>query len=350
VNLRGAAGTGKTATLEELHRGLVEGGREVVAVAPTTSAVHELEQVGFSAMTVSRLLLDEQQQTNLRGKVLIVDEAGMLSGQQMADVLALAERQDARVIFSGDTRQLQSVDAGDALRVLERESGLRSVSLTQVQRQTTEDYRDAIEELRRNPGRGFEQLDQMGAVREVARAERARSVAEAWGEAHGHSNARGEPRSVLVVCATHEDIGEVTAAIREQRQRAGELGHAVTVERYVPLHYTTAQKQDPQAFQAGQVLVFHRATRHVDRHEALEVVRIEPDRLVAKTETGVERVVSRTDPNVALSSFIISNTPAFRMEQQWGISRSEMDELNILFQNEDKDTYIETMLRRARLP
>jgi hypothetical protein len=55
------------------------------------------------------------------------------------------------------------------------------------------------------------------------------------------------------------------------------------------------------------------------------------------------------DPNVVLSSFIVSNTPPFRMEQQWGISRAEMDELNILFQDEDRDTYIETMLTRARV-
>lgn len=54
------------------------------------------------------------------------------------------------------------------------------------------------------------------------------------------------------------------------------------------------------------------------------------------------------DPNVVLSSFIVSNTQAFRMEQQWGISRAEMDDLNILFQDEDRDTYIETMLTRAR--
>jgi hypothetical protein len=55
------------------------------------------------------------------------------------------------------------------------------------------------------------------------------------------------------------------------------------------------------------------------------------------------------DPNVILSSFIISNTPAFRMEQQWGITRSDMDDLNILFQDEDRETYIETMLTRARV-
>ncbi len=47
INLRGAAGTGKTATLQELHRGLTESRRSAVAVAPTASAVEELRKVGF---------------------------------------------------------------------------------------------------------------------------------------------------------------------------------------------------------------------------------------------------------------------------------------------------------------
>jgi ATP-dependent exoDNAse (exonuclease V) alpha subunit len=137
VNLRGAAGTGKTATLQELHRGLREAVRRVIAVAPTMSAVEELHKVGFStAMSLERLLQDQQAQRELRGAVVIADEAGMVSGGQMSQVLRLAEQQSARIVFSGDTRQIQSVEACDALRVLENESRLKSCSLTHVQRQT----------------------------------------------------------------------------------------------------------------------------------------------------------------------------------------------------------------------
>lgn len=46
-------------------------------------------------------------------------EAGMVSGRQMAELLNLAEQQAARIVFSGDTRQIQSVEAADALRILE---------------------------------------------------------------------------------------------------------------------------------------------------------------------------------------------------------------------------------------
>jgi conjugative relaxase-like TrwC/TraI family protein len=90
VNIRGAAGTGKTATLQELNRGLTEAKREVLAVAPTMSTVEELQKVGFpNAITIQRLLQDQRAQTEARGKVLIVDEAGMVSGRQMVSATTL---------------------------------------------------------------------------------------------------------------------------------------------------------------------------------------------------------------------------------------------------------------------
>jgi ATP-dependent exoDNAse (exonuclease V) alpha subunit len=289
VNIRGAAGTGKTATLQELQRGLREAGRQVLAVAPTMSAVEELQKVGFAgATTLQRLLQNQRAQAEMRSKVLIIDEAGMVSGRQMSELLQLAEQQSARIVFSGDTKQIQSVEASDALRVLERESHLKSVSLLQVQRQTVQDYREAIQELRRNPERGFERLEQIGAVREVAWQDRARMVAEAWREAGSQRNAKGELRQVLVVCATHEEIGNVTEAIRAERKRAGELGESMRVERHVPLNYTTAQKSAARNFREGQVLVFHRATKAVSRNEVLEVIGVEKHKIVARNETGTQ--------------------------------------------------------------
>ena len=93
MNIRGAAGTGKTATLQELNRGLTEARREALAVAPTMSAVEELQHVGFSnATTIQRLLQDQRVQAEARGKVLIVDEAGMISGGQMTELLQLARQ------------------------------------------------------------------------------------------------------------------------------------------------------------------------------------------------------------------------------------------------------------------
>jgi len=97
---------------------------------------------------------------------------------------------------------------------------------------------------------------------------------------------------VLVVCATHDDIAQVTTAIRGERQQAGELGNGVLVDHYVPLHYTPAQKTDRGQFHAGQVLVFHDKTSEAHSHAALEIVWRDPHQLVARTEAGKERIVT----------------------------------------------------------
>jgi conjugative relaxase-like TrwC/TraI family protein len=288
VNLRGAAGTGKTATLTEIARGLHEAGREVLAVAPTRGAVEELQKVGFrDAMTISRLLEDPKAQTALHGRVLVVDEAGMVSGRQMEGLLKLAEREEARILFSGDTRQLQSVEASDALRVLEQESRMKSVSLAAVQRQTQAQYRDAIQTLRHSPEQGFEKLEQLGAVREVPYMERAQAVASAYRALMSDSS-----RTVLVVAGTHEEIGKITDAIREEMKKSGELDRGIVSERYVPLQWTEAQKKDLVNYKSGQVLLFHRSSHGIEKHEALTVERTDKLGIGVRDQHGTEHTVS----------------------------------------------------------
>ncbi len=290
VNIRGAAGTGKTATLRELRRALLETGHEVLAIAPTMSAVEELRKVGFmDAATIERLLQDLSRQAAMRGKVLIVDEAGMVSGRQMRDLLDLMEKHSARIVFSGDTRQIQSVEACDALRILEKESRLKSVELVHVQRQTARECREAIKELRRDPANGFEKLDAMGAVREVPWLDRSEALARAFAEAEA------KERNVLVVCPTHEEIDRVTERIRTNRKLRGQIGNSIEIGRDETLNWTTAQKSDLRNYRPGQVLVFHQAVKGIAKDNALEVIRIDGNRIMARLPNGGLKSITPED-------------------------------------------------------
>ena len=50
------------------------------------------------------------------------------------------------------------------------------------------------------------------------------------------------------------------------------------------------------------------------------------------------------DPAVHLHSFIVSNTSSATMRTQWKMEKSEMEEKHILFQEEDRDSYVGAML------
>jgi superfamily II DNA or RNA helicase len=50
------------------------------------------------------------------------------------------------------------------------------------------------------------------------------------------------------------------------------------------------------------------------------------------------------DPTVRLHSFIVSNTSSATMELQWSMTKAEMEARNILFAEEDRETYIGVLL------
>jgi len=53
------------------------------------------------------------------------------------------------------------------------------------------------------------------------------------------------------------------------------------------------------------------------------------------------------NPSIILNSFIISNTPSHSVVKQWSILKEDLLSKNILFQEEDEETYIESMLKKV---
>jgi len=151
------------------------------------------------------------------------------------------------------------------------------------------DYREAIQELRRDPERGFEKLEAIGAIHEIVFADRAKEVAKAFREAQ---NERGEQSSVLVVCPTHEEIDRVTQAIRSDRRERGQLCESVHTTRDVALNCTNAQKREARNFRAGQILGFHRAVKGIAKNELVEVARVEGANVIVRNAAGAEQSLS----------------------------------------------------------
>jgi len=65
----------------------------------------------------------------------------------------------------------------------------------------------------------------------------------------------------------------------------------------------------------------------------------------AKVRNGLS--LDRLLRHVQLESFIVSNTPAHTMKMLWGMDKPAMKARHILFQKEDKDSYVKTMLESA---
>ena len=170
VSLAGSAGTGKSTLLEHFIAQIQSAGGSVFLCASNSGAVEELRQKGFpQPTTLHQVMEDPTMAARLRGSVLILDEAGQVALRQMLDLFRLAEKNDFRVVLVGDTKQHHSVEAGDALRILEDHSVLARTALRTIQRQKKEGYLAAIRSLQKKEiVQGFLQLEKMEAIRECA--------------------------------------------------------------------------------------------------------------------------------------------------------------------------------------
>ena len=134
--IEGAAGSGKTTTLRpitDLHR---EHGYEIVPTAVAwRTAVALGDDCDARPFCVDKLLkLAARRQIGIgRNTLIVVDEAGMLSTRQAHHVLRLSERHGAKIVFAGDTRQQQPVEAGPGLRLIRDVAG--SVRVDRIRRQ-----------------------------------------------------------------------------------------------------------------------------------------------------------------------------------------------------------------------
>jgi conjugative relaxase-like TrwC/TraI family protein len=252
--VRGPAGTGKTTMMKEAVSAIEAGGHKVFTFAPSAEASRGvLRQEGFgNAQTVAHLLKNEALHPQLRGQVLWIDEAGLLSARQMHGIFQLAEKQDCRVILSGDTAQHTSVERGDALRLLEKYAGLKPAELTEIRRQKTEQFRDAVRDLAKgDTQRGFEKLDQSGAIKELPKNERYRQLAK------DYADTLAQRKTALVVSPTHVEGEKVTAEIREELKERGKLGtNEQKMTRLINQQWTEAQRGNAQCYRPGLVVQF----------------------------------------------------------------------------------------------
>ncbi|MGE3509285.1 MAG: MobF family relaxase, partial [Vicinamibacterales bacterium] len=265
TGVRGGAGTGKThlmqSTVEGIEQGaLVPGGphSKVFVFAPSAQASRGvLRADGFKdADTVERLLSDDKLQAKVRNQVLWVDEAGMLGSRDMRRIVDLAERENCRVILSGDYRQHASVGRGDAFRLLESEAGVTFAELTRIRRQRNPWYRQAVAAISggssKDAARGFDELKKIGAIVEASGDDRHRLLAA------DYVDAANDGKTALVIAPTHAEGRALSARIREALKHGGELGERDrTFMTRTATNWTQAQRRDARNYQPGQVVQFH---------------------------------------------------------------------------------------------
>jgi Ti-type conjugative transfer relaxase TraA len=231
----GLAGAGKSTLLAAARVAWEGEGRRVIGAALAGKAAEGLEDSsGIKSRTLASWELAWSSGRDLlnRGDVLVIDEAGMVSSQQMARVLKAAEEAGAKVVLVGDAMQLQPIQAGAAFRAISERVGF--AELAGVRRQREQWAREASRLFAR--GEVEKGLDAYAAHGHLVEAETREEIVERivsdWADARkqaiekalsegGVGRLRGD--ELLVLAHTNDDVRKLNESLRRVMNNEGAL-------------------------------------------------------------------------------------------------------------------------------
>ena len=252
----GEAGTGKTWSVKEVAEGVKEKGVNFGAFAPSSVASRQVQREdGFkNATTITELLKSEKLQKTLKHGIIWIDEAGMVGNKTMNDIIDVAKKQEARILLTGDIKQHNSVERGDALRVIQKYGGIKPVRISKIQRQKKDNYKQAVSLISEGKMQaGIQALDGMNAIKE---AEDLSSLKN--NVANEYVAAIKDRQETLVVATTHAQGKAVTETIREKlksEKLISDKEKAFTSLKN--LSFTEVEKKDLANYQSGMCIQFH---------------------------------------------------------------------------------------------
>ncbi len=296
VGVQGRAGTGKTTMLRQVRA--LAGEKPVFGLAPSTAAAAVLgRETGIHARTLQWFLARrrgagasgqalEALRETFGGAVLVLDEASMVSTDQMRSLLRAADELEvSRMVLVGDSSQLRAVEAGQPFRLLQR-AGMTTAAMDDILRQRNPELRAAVQAvLAGDPGEAVELLG--SSVHEVAHEELGEKAARAWLALDPATR-----DNTLLVAPTHALREKINGTVREALASEGVLrGKALGIERLVSLGMTRTEKGDVRNYREGDLVVFHQdlVNYRLKKDEILTVTGIDYDRVMLLHPDGKPR-------------------------------------------------------------
>lgn len=227
MGIVGYAGAGKTTAMSVIASEYQEAGYEVIGVAPTAKAKRELESAGCDqTKTLASVLVSKtEQEDKPHQKLYILDEAGMVSAEDMDNLIKRAIAENARILFVGDPLQLEAVMAGQPYAQLLESGVIKFATIDEIQRQKDLRLREmALAFASGNAKHGVE-LAEPYIQEVVIKKGEGKELALAAAAAKAYLALSPQERTeTIVLAATNKTRKAINIGVRTELQERGEIG------------------------------------------------------------------------------------------------------------------------------
>lgn len=219
--LVGRAGCGKTTGIGAVVRAVEANGGKVYGASTADTAAAKLgAETGIECTNTKKLLNDlKMGRTTLTAKdKVLIDEAGMVGSQTIAEFQHHCRHSGASLLLVGDPAQIKPIEAGDPLRALIEGKKTPVYELTEIRRQQDEQHLSFVNDFYHGKtGKELRQtLEQASVLSKADTREEAIDQAAAY-------YAKSQGKAGPIMATTNEDVMAVNAAVREQLKAAGTL-------------------------------------------------------------------------------------------------------------------------------
>jgi hypothetical protein len=259
VGIQGDAGTGKTYTLNVVQQVLTQSGYTVEGLAPSKKAVSELKDAIPNTETIQARLLrggSADRSLNSRKSVLVIDEAGMMSTQQLNGILQQANAQNiARVLLVGDTKQIDSIQAGTPFHLLQN-LGMKTARMDDNRRVRNENTLAAVNAIvAKDIKTAFEKLS--GRISETK--DIAGTAAQSYLSLTPEDRAK-----TAVITPSNATRAAITKDIREGLRESGALkGDDKTLVSLNALNFSQATAAEAASYTKGDIILAHATMKEI---------------------------------------------------------------------------------------
>ena len=232
--IQGDAGTGKTFAMKTLNEIAQKEtpDTQIRGLGFTGKASSGLEaDSGIKSTTLHKFLGRFDPETIDKGAELwIVDESSMVGSRQMAEVVSRAEEVDAKVVFIGDSKQLQAIQAGRVFSDIQEKGAVKTVKMEEVLRQKTPHMREAVASIKafqegRDP-KGIEKAFSLIKTVEIQdKDERIQKIVEDFtSRTQPDQPGRKEWQDTAVITPLNSDRIEINNMVHETFKEKGIIG------------------------------------------------------------------------------------------------------------------------------